>query len=88
MDGSRMGLSLMGWVMAVSPFVREAVYDPEIIKVMAGAYEELLGDLELTDRDHGLAEVIAKGVLQAARQGVHDVAEMRQRVLRTLGRPH
>jgi hypothetical protein len=43
-----MGLSLMGWVMLVSPFVRDAVYDPEIIKVMVGAYEELLGDLELT----------------------------------------
>jgi hypothetical protein len=87
MDGSRMGWSLMGWVMAVSPFVREAVYDPEIIKVMVGAYEELLGDLELTDRDHRLAEVVAKEILQAARQGVYDVAEMRQWVLRTLGRP-
>ena len=73
--------------MSVSPFVREAVFDPEIIKVMAGAYEELLGDLELTDRDHGLAEVVAKEILQAARQGVHDVAEMRQWVLCTLGRP-
>ena len=77
-----MGVGAMG----VSPFVREAIYDPETIKVMAGAYEELLGELELTDRDHGLAEVIAKEVLQAARLGVHDVAEMRQWVLCTLGR--
>jgi len=69
------------------PFVRDAVYDPEIIEVMAGVYAELLGDLELADRDRGLAEVIAKEVLQAARLGVRDVAEMRQRVLCTLGRP-
>jgi hypothetical protein len=71
--------------MGVSPFVREAVFDPEIIQVMAGAYEELLGDLEVADRNDPFAEVIAKEVLRTARLGVYDVAEMHQRVLRSLG---
>ena len=76
-----------GGAMAVSPFVRDAVFDPEIIQVMAGAYEELLGDLELADRNDPFAEIIAKEVLKVARLGVHDVAEMRQQVLCTLGKP-
>ena len=72
--------------MGVSPFVREAVFDPEIIQVMAGAYEELLGDLEVADRNDPFAEVIAKEVLRAARLGLRDVAEMHQQVLGTLGK--
>jgi hypothetical protein len=72
--------------MGVSPFVREAVFDPEIIQVMAGAYEELLGDLEVADRNDPFAQVIAKEVLRAARLGLRDVAEMHQQVLGTLGK--
>ena len=72
--------------MGVSPFVREAVFDPEIIKVMAGAFEELLGDLEVADRNDPVAQVIAKEVLRAARLGLRDVAEMHQQVLGTLGK--
>ena len=74
--------------MNVYPFLREAVFDPEIIQVMTGAYEELLGELELADRDDPLAEVIAKEVIEAARLGVHDVVEMRLWVLNSLGKPH
>jgi hypothetical protein len=73
--------------MVVSPFVREGVFDPEIIQVMTGAYEELLGDLELASRNDSFTEIVAKEVLRAARLGVHDVAEMHQRVLGTLGKP-
>jgi hypothetical protein len=67
--------------MSVSLFVREAVFGPEIIKVMTGAFEELLGDLEVADRNDPFAEVIAKEVLRAARLGVRDVAEMHRQVL-------
>ena len=83
-------LNVLGYgsgAMDVSPFVRDGVFDPEIIKVMTGVYEELLGDLELADRNDPFTEIVAKEVLRAARLGVHDVAEMHQRVLGTLGRP-
>jgi hypothetical protein len=74
--------------MTVYPFVRDAAFEPEIIEVMTGAYEELLGELKLADRDDPLTEVIAMELMEAARLGVHDVAEMRLWVLNTLGRPH
>jgi hypothetical protein len=74
--------------MTVYPLVREAVFDPEIIQVMAGAYEELLGDLDLLDRNDPFTEVVAKEVIEAARLGLHDVPAMRQWVLNTLGKPH
>ena len=74
--------------MNVYPFLRDAVFDPEIIQVMAGTYEEVMGELKLADRDDPLAEVIAKEVIEAARVGVHDVVEMRLWVLNSLGKQH
>jgi hypothetical protein len=76
-----------GQGMTVYPFVRNDVFDPEMIQVMAGAYEELLGTLQLADRNDPFTEVVAKEVIRAARLGVYDAAEMRQRVLNTLGKP-
>jgi len=74
--------------MTVYPFVRHVVFDPEIIQVMAGAFEELLGDLHVADRDDPFAAVVAKAVIEVARLGVRDAAEMRQRALSTLGKLH
>jgi hypothetical protein len=74
--------------MPVYPFLRHAAFEPEIIQVMTGTYEKLLDDLELVDREDPLAEVVAKEVIEAARLGVHDIAEMRLWVLNALGKPH
>ena len=63
--------------MTVYPLERNSVFEPEIIQVMAGVYEEVLGELRLADRDDALAEVIAKESIEAARRGVDDVVEMR-----------
>ena len=53
--------------MTVYPLERNSVFEPEIIQVMAGVYEEVLGELRLADRDDALAEVIAKEVRAAGR---------------------
>ena len=74
--------------MTVYPLERNSVFEPEIIQVMAGVYEEVLGELRLADRDDALAEVIAKEVIEAARRGVDDVVEMRLWVLTSLDKPH
>ena len=54
---------------------------------MTGVYEELLDDLELASRNDAFTEIVAKEILMAARLGVHDVAEMHQRILGTLRQP-
>jgi hypothetical protein len=77
----------MGWGMTVYPFMRNVVFEPETIQVMAGAYEELLGALQLADRNDPFTEVVAKEVIEIARLGVRDAEEIRQRVLNTLGKP-
>jgi hypothetical protein len=73
--------------MTVYPFLRDAAFEPEIIEVMTGANEELVSELELTDRNDPLTEVIAKEVIEAAPLGVHNPAEMRLWVLNSLPKP-
>ncbi len=74
--------------MTVYPLMRNAVFDPETIQVMAGAYEDLLGILQLADRNDPFTEVVAKEVIEVARLGVRDATEIRQRVLSTFDEPH
>jgi hypothetical protein len=52
--------------------------------MMGGAYDELLGDLELVGRSDPFTEIVAKEVIKVARQGVRDAGEIRQRVLTAL----
>ena len=73
--------------MTIRTLSRSAVFEPETIQVMAGAYEEVLALLQLPDPNDPFTEVVAKEVIELARLGLRDVAEMRQRVLNTLGKP-
>jgi hypothetical protein len=76
-----------GWGMtlySVSSLARSVVFEPETIQMMGGAYDELLGDLELVGRSDPFTEIVAKEVIKVARQGVRDAGEIRQRVLTAL----
>jgi hypothetical protein len=73
--------------MTIHTLARSAVFEPETIQAMAGAYEEVLGVLQLADRNDPFAEVVAKEVIELARLGIHDRVEIRQRVLNALGEP-
>jgi hypothetical protein len=70
--------------MTISPFARNVVFEPETIRVLVGAYEELLDILNLAGRDDAFKEVVAREVIEAGRLGVRDAAQIRLRVLDTL----
>jgi hypothetical protein len=69
---------------SLDSLARGVVFEPETVQVMGGAYDKLLGDLELAGRNDPLTEIVAKEVLKVARQGVRDAGEIRQRVLTAL----
>ena len=46
-------------------------FDPEAVAAMARAYEDLLGDLELTDRNDPFTQIVAKQVIAVASSGIH-----------------
>jgi hypothetical protein len=67
--------------MTILPFGRNVVFEPETIRLLVGAYEELLDVLNLADRDPAFKEVVAREVIEAGRLGVRDAAQIRRRVL-------
>jgi hypothetical protein len=57
------------------------VFGPEEIAVMATAFERLLADFKLAERDGPLVTMLAKLVIEIVRTGERDPERIRQEVL-------
>jgi hypothetical protein len=59
-------------------------FGPDEIAVMAAAFEGILSDFRLKDRDDPVVEMIARVVIELVRNGERDPIEVRKEIL---GRP-
>jgi hypothetical protein len=57
------------------------VFDPEDIAVMATAFDLLLADFKLVDRDDPIVTMLAKLVIEIVRTGERDPERIRQQVV-------
>jgi hypothetical protein len=57
------------------------VFDPQHIAVMATAFNRLLADFNLVDRDDPLVTMLARLVIEIVRTGERDPERIRQDVL-------
>ena len=57
------------------------VFDPEDIAVMATAFDRLLADFKLVDRDDPAVTMLARLVIEIVRTGERDPERIRQEVL-------
>jgi hypothetical protein len=67
-----------------SQFPNETSFEPETIDAMGQAYEHLLDDLGLTDRNDPLTDIVAKEIVKVASRGARDAGEIRVQVLTAL----
>jgi hypothetical protein len=58
-----------------------AVFDPEDIAVMATAFDRLLADLKLVDRNDPAVTMLAKLIIELVRTGERDPERIRQQVV-------
>jgi hypothetical protein len=65
-------------------FPNETSFEPETIDAMGQAFEHLLHDLGLTDRDDPLTDIVAKEIVKVASRGARDPGEIRVKVLTAL----
>jgi len=63
--------------MAIYRLLRGTAFDAEITEAMGEAYEALLGDLGLSDRNAPFTEIVAKEIFLVASFGVRDPAQIR-----------
>jgi hypothetical protein len=74
--------------MAIYRLLKETAFDADACKAMGQAYESLLADLGLSDRNDPFTEIIAKEIIRIASLGVVDAAEIRARALAVFGNSH
>jgi hypothetical protein len=65
-------------------WLKEAVFDQEAIAAMAAAFENTLGELNLTDRDDPIVETVARIIIECARRGNRDPVDMRDCALKAI----
>ena len=79
--------------MPIRPLLEEnsAVFAPEELKAIAEAFEAVLKDMGLTDRERPVTIMLAKLTIELAKQGQFTAASLRARVLKEMkpkGRPN
>lgn len=73
--------------MAIYRLLRDTAFEPEAVEAMGRAYEDLLGDLRLADRNDPFTVIVAKEIMKVASRGVREATEIRTHVLAALGKP-
>ena len=73
--------------MAIYRLLKDTTFEPEAVQAMGRAYEDLLADLRLADRNDPFTEIVAKEIVRIASRGVRTATEIRAEVLTTLGKP-
>jgi hypothetical protein len=70
---------------AIYRLLRETSFSPDEIERMTAAYEAVLKALRLSDRTDPITELIAKKIIEVARNGEHDPGRICAGILCDLG---
>ena len=72
------------WHSVIHPFLETRAFDPEAIYIILAAFEDVLRELRLSDRNSPAVEVVAKRIIALAQQGENDPANLRDLVLNSI----
>ena len=75
----------VGELMAIYRLIANGLFGPDEIKVMTAAYEGALVDLNVTNRDDPLTELIAKAIVNVTATGERDPVLVKDRAINALG---
>jgi hypothetical protein len=70
--------------MPLTPFLKEATFDPEAIKAMSAAFEAVCESLQLLNRSDPIREIVSRKVIEVAGTGERDPERICELVLLAL----
>jgi hypothetical protein len=70
--------------MPLTPFLKEATFDPQAIEAMSAAFEAVCESLHLADRSDPMTEIVARKVIEIAGTGERDPVRIRDVLLLAL----
>ncbi len=71
--------------MTIVPCLRDGAFEPDDIKAMSMAFDDVCKTLNLTDGAKAAREVIAERIIELARRGERSPTRLRDRVLKESG---
>jgi hypothetical protein len=72
--------------MPLTPYLKEATFDPQAIEAMTAAFEAVCESLHLANRSDPLTEIVARQVIEVAGTGERDPVRIRDLVLLALNK--
>ena len=70
--------------MPIYPLLQSQAFDPEQITMLGTVFEDVLRELQLTDRTDPLATIIAHKVITVAQIGERNPQRIRERILQSM----
>ena len=70
--------------MPITRFLNGPVFSPADIVILSTAFEDALRALNLTNRDDPTTEIVAKKIIEIAKQGERDPVRLRERAIQAL----
>jgi hypothetical protein len=70
--------------MPTTPFLAGKAFDPELVRAMSIAFDNVAKELRLRDESEVAREVVAKKIIELAQRGVRDAEALARRVLQEL----
>jgi hypothetical protein len=67
--------------MPITPFLAGQAFDPEVVRAMSIAFDNVSKALRLRDASDVTREVVAKKIIELAQRGVRDAEALASRVL-------
>ena len=67
--------------MPIRSYLEGATFDPEAIRVMTEAYEDVCRTLDLVNRNDPITEMVAKRIIEIAKLGERDPVILRKLAL-------
>jgi hypothetical protein len=67
--------------MPLTPYLKEAAFEPKAIEAMTAAFEAVCKSLQLAKRDDPISQIVARKIVDIARTGERDPQRMHDLVL-------
>ena len=72
--------------MPVTPFLIGQPFEPDVVRAMSVAFEDVCGLLNLKSRSDPQSEVVAKKIIELAQRGIRDPTVLRERAMQEFKR--
>ena len=70
--------------MPIYPLLKNEAFDPDAVRTIGAAFEDVLIELGLKDRNDPVVQLVAKRIIRLAQEGERDPTRLKARALEAI----